>query len=207
MSSPLPVLRQLECLQPFGMANPAPVFAVNGVEILQARRVGYDGKHLKLLVRDPETGLEVGAIGFRMGELENCLGPNLRVDLAFKPTINQWEEREEVQLELRDIRLAPQMPLLAAKEAGAALEREPMELVDARACRTNMPILPGFSRKGSVPWWSSTVQRKALPWLRSFPCRVPRSAWCTVGWGMGSMMLPWRWQQLIRPPCCRGLRP
>jgi len=147
----LPVLRQLECLQPFGMANPAPVFAVNGVEILQARRVGYDGKHLKLLVRDPETGLEVGAIGFRMGELENCLGPNLRVDLAFKPTINQWEEREEVQLELRDIRLAPQMPLLAAKEAGAALEREPMELVDARRVQDKHAYLARLLEEGERP--------------------------------------------------------
>ncbi len=147
----LPLLKELDYLQPFGMANPAPVFAVRQVEILQARRVGHEGKHLKLLVRDPDTGAQIGAIGFRMGKLENRLGPNRCVDLAFKPTINEWEGREEVQLELRDVRLASQGPLLAAVEAGAALLREPIELVDARHVQEKEAYLDRLIKEGERP--------------------------------------------------------
>jgi single-stranded-DNA-specific exonuclease len=147
----LPVLRQLDGLQPFGMANPAPVFAVQQVQVLHSRRVGQEGKHLRLLVKDPASGLEVSAIGFRMGDLEGCLSRHCLVDLAFRPTINHWESREEVQLELRDIRPASQMPLLASRQVSASLLREPVELVDARHVQDKRAYLARLREAGERP--------------------------------------------------------
>ena len=55
------LVEQLRQLEPCGYANPQPVFASRGLEVLSARLVGSDGKHLKLAVRDPEDAHQHGS--------------------------------------------------------------------------------------------------------------------------------------------------
>ena len=49
------------------LRQPAAGFC-RGLEVVSARPVGSDGKHLKLAVRDPRTRTAMDAIVFRLGE-------------------------------------------------------------------------------------------------------------------------------------------
>ena len=96
------LVEQLRQLEPCGYANPQPVFASRGLEVLSARLVGSDGKHLKLAVRDPRTRTGMDAIAFRMGEWYGNL-PS-RVDLAYAVEINEFNGRKSLQLNVKDMR-------------------------------------------------------------------------------------------------------
>jgi len=98
------LVAQLGGLEPCGYANPQPVFASTGLEVLSARLVGSDGKHLKLAVRDPRTRTAMDAIAFRMGEWYGHL-PS-RVDLAYAVEINEFNGRKSLQLNVKDLRAA-----------------------------------------------------------------------------------------------------
>jgi hypothetical protein len=54
------------------------------------------------------------AIGWNMAERGKALGPGTPCSLVFHPTINEWNNHREVQLEIRDF---------AIDAAGAQRER------------------------------------------------------------------------------------
>ncbi|MCX7670285.1 MAG: DHH family phosphoesterase, partial [Anaerolineae bacterium] len=96
-------------LEPCGYGNPQPVLASLGVEIADARPVGQDGQHLKLVVRDPAaTGPNarrvVDAIAFRQGAWYGQL-PR-RVDLAYTLELNEYNGEQRLQLNVKDLRPA-----------------------------------------------------------------------------------------------------
>jgi single-stranded-DNA-specific exonuclease len=98
------LVEQMRLLEPCGYANPQPVFASTGLEVISARLVGADGRHLKLAVRDPKTRTAMDAIAFRMGEWYDNL-PS-RVDLAYAVEINEFNGRKALQLNVKDMRAA-----------------------------------------------------------------------------------------------------
>ena len=98
------LVEQLRLLEPCGYANTQPTFASLGLEVVSARPVGADRKHLKLAVRDPRTKALWDAIAFRMGEWYGEL-PH-RVDLAYAVEVNEFNGRKTLQLNVKDIRPA-----------------------------------------------------------------------------------------------------
>ena len=96
------LVRDMQRLGPFGPGNRRPVFCVRGVEVtLPARRVGKTGDHLQLQVRQGRSSLK--CIGFSFGPMEPHLKPGTIVDLAVEPTINDYNGRREIQLEIKDM--------------------------------------------------------------------------------------------------------
>ena len=120
-----------------------------------------------------------------MGDLEGCLSRHCLVDLAFRPTINHWESREEVQLELRDIRPASQMPLLASRQVSASLLREPVELVDARHVQDKRAYLARLREAGERPLIVVNSPKEAASLAEQLIVREPRAV-------ARSMILPSR---------------
>ena len=101
-----PALRLLEHLEPFGEANPEPVFLATGVEIVSDPKVVGRGRgHLTLIVRQDGPGLK--AIGFGMGPRATEFSRGQRVRIAFTPRISEWRGRSAIELELKDIRPEP----------------------------------------------------------------------------------------------------
>lgn len=97
------LMRDIQLLEPTGNANPSPTLAVNGVRVLEMRTVGRDDRHLKLkIARAGQPPLD--AIGFGLGawalELSDC------ADVAFQLEINDWQGRQSLQMNLKDIRPA-----------------------------------------------------------------------------------------------------
>ena len=94
--------KQLKWLEPYGMENEKPVFAMSGVEVISANTMGADNRHLKLFVRAGEK--EIEAVGFSMGDYAKYLPPARRIDIAFNLEINNFRDTERVQLILKDIK-------------------------------------------------------------------------------------------------------
>jgi single-stranded-DNA-specific exonuclease len=101
-------------LEPCGYANPQPVFASRGLEVVEQRPVGRESQHLKLTVRDPvatgpQARLVRDAIAFRMGEWSGKLPP--RIDLAYTFESNEFNGAARLQLNVKDLRPAGTYPM------------------------------------------------------------------------------------------------
>ncbi len=94
-------------LAPFGVGNPEPVLVARRLQVMRSpRRVGQN--HLKMRVRQsPRDNQVVEAIGFNLGSFVEPLSqPSApRVDLAFVPERNVWNDREILQLRVKDLRI------------------------------------------------------------------------------------------------------
>ena len=94
--------KQLKWLEPVGMDNEKPVFAVKGVKVVNASVMGADGKHLR--VRVDISGNVVDAVGFGFGEYAKYLVPDRMIDIAFNLDVNNFMNNEKVQLIIKDIK-------------------------------------------------------------------------------------------------------
>ena len=94
---------ELQMLAPFGQGNPKPLFAAKGVRLAsQPRKVGVKGDHLQLAVTDNTNTLR--CIGFGLGRLDKKLLEHDFFDVAFYPQINNFNNAENVELVLADVR-------------------------------------------------------------------------------------------------------
>lgn len=97
------LLGELAQLEPTGYGNPDAKFVSRSVKVKSSRAVGADGKHLKLTFED-ERGVNLDAIGFRLGALKEQLPT--RVDVLYSLESNEYNGRTSLQLNLKDIKPA-----------------------------------------------------------------------------------------------------
>ena len=94
-------VHEINRLQPFGVDNPAPSFAVKNIKIHKIS-VMSEGKHLRMtLLKD---GKYLDAVGFGMGEYYHHLEEGDFIDVAFALDINDYKGFQNVQLILKDIK-------------------------------------------------------------------------------------------------------
>ncbi|MCY3741638.1 MAG: single-stranded-DNA-specific exonuclease RecJ [Candidatus Poribacteria bacterium] len=99
----LDTLKELEQFEPFGQENPTPLFGKRGVKVADGtpRTMGQDGSHLKMFVND--GGVRHCAIAWGAGDqIVTFNRPNVSLDVAFSPQINEWQGTRSVQLILKD---------------------------------------------------------------------------------------------------------
>ncbi len=89
-----------EALQPFGMANPQPLFCARAVSLAGEPRVMKE-KHLSLMLR--QDGDEYRAVWF--GAASEKL-PRLPWDIAFQIERNEWQGNVTPQIHIRAVRQA-----------------------------------------------------------------------------------------------------
>lgn len=107
--------RRIQEFAPYGMGNPEPVFATRNIQVVDARLVGKDGKHLKLRLRtrfvpqgkqNSELRNEIfEAIGFGLGKLYKQLSPEKPIEVAYTIDLDTWNGNKRLQLKLKDLRL------------------------------------------------------------------------------------------------------
>lgn len=93
--------KSLAVLEPYGMGNPKPLFALTDVRVLSSQTL-TNGKHLKLRLQC--GGTEVDAIGFGMGEYGALVRGGDFVDVAGNLEINAFRGVERIQIVLKDIK-------------------------------------------------------------------------------------------------------
>lgn len=89
--------------EPFGKANPAPLFISHGLIVKGMEAVGNEGKHLRLMLGDDE-GRTIKAIGFCFGHWCERLKLGDRIDLVFEVSINEWNGNRRLQLKVIDLK-------------------------------------------------------------------------------------------------------
>ncbi len=96
--------KMLLSLEPFGMGNEKPVFAMSGARIMNIAAVGIDNKHLRL--RISKNDHIINCIGFGMGDFVASIKQGDNINLAFQMDINNHQGIESVQLILKDIKIS-----------------------------------------------------------------------------------------------------
>jgi single-stranded-DNA-specific exonuclease len=102
----LKTVEQIEQLAPFGEGNARPVLCSSGVVLAEPpRRMGEGERHLSLRLKQEQATLRAVAFGKAewADELGKAAGP---LDVAFRPVINQYKGRRNVELHLVDWRPA-----------------------------------------------------------------------------------------------------
>lgn len=98
------LLDAMQKLEPFGQANPRPLFAARGVIPVGIDAIGEGGKHLRLSARG-KGGRMAKFIGFRFGEWASKLKPGAPIDVAFELGVNEWKGNRELQLRIVDLKV------------------------------------------------------------------------------------------------------
>lgn len=90
----IPLVEELALLEPYGMGNPRPVFGCRDMRPASADAIGAEGKHLRLALGTPEH--RVAGLYWNHGELAAVLAEE-SVDIAYVPSINEWQGTYSVQ--------------------------------------------------------------------------------------------------------------
>jgi len=98
-----PAVQHLARLAPFGQGNEPPVVAIRGCKLIgPPHRMGRSGQAVSLTLGQDGTTLR--AVGFAMGDLPDHLVGVNTVDVAGEPSLNTYNGRTTVQLQLRDVK-------------------------------------------------------------------------------------------------------
>ncbi len=100
----LRTVQQIEQLAPFGAGNPRPVLSASGVSLPEPpRRMGSGERHMSAKIS--QHGVTMRSVAFGQGdwveELAQASGP---FDIAYRPVINEFRGRQNVELHLVDWR-------------------------------------------------------------------------------------------------------
>ena len=94
-------VNDLKYLEPFGEGNKMPIFMYKNLKIDSIRALS-EGKHLKLTLKDDNAIID--AIGFNLGRLSSEYRIGDKIDVAGSLEVNTFNSRENVQINLKDIR-------------------------------------------------------------------------------------------------------
>lgn len=92
----------LEKFAPFGQGNPQPIFGIQELTLLDAKTIGKEGQHLKLIVSN-QNGEPLTCLAWNYGQLADQLQPGQKIDLAGSLQINRWHDRKSVQMIVKDL--------------------------------------------------------------------------------------------------------
>ncbi len=97
----LDLVKIVEKLEPYGEANPEPLFCSRSV-IVKSPPVVLSRETLKFSVTDGKNIFS--AVGFGMGSYQSLVKEGKTIDIAYKISIDDWNKKPVVQLELKDIK-------------------------------------------------------------------------------------------------------
>ncbi len=110
----LPLIEELEVMEPCGRENPEALFVAEQVEITSIHRIGKDHNHVK--IQAAADGAEIEGVGWHMGDYTDYIFAGDRVNLAFKMKINEFRDVVKPQLILEDIHMKQQQDIRIDRE-------------------------------------------------------------------------------------------
>ena len=90
------LLDELSVLEPFGEGNVEPIFELKNVEVVEARGVGKDEKHLRMVVEDGK-GQRMTLVSFFAPEEWMKTEVGAKVDVTVQLIRNEWNGRVSVE--------------------------------------------------------------------------------------------------------------
>ena len=99
------LVNKLEDFEPFGEGNQPVRLVSHGLEVIDLQKVGLDGKHLRLSVKQNEKIEKIIAFGFGL-TWGNKLKIGDKIDAVFEVSVNEWNGHKEIQLKLVDLKMS-----------------------------------------------------------------------------------------------------
>ncbi len=170
------LVEQIEQLQPFGTANPAPIFGSCSWELKSWRLVGADQKHLKLNLQ--KNGRTLTPIVFSGAPLLKKLEKGRLVDLAFKLKEGFYRDQRTLETEVKDLSYSDN--IIDGR----------LEIIDWRGCRNRFDRAKEIAAnsKGNAVLFASTAARAAK--LESSCPQGSRSMFVTSSVLSGNIEIP-----------------
>lgn len=97
------LIEQLERLEPFGCANPEPLFLIKSLIVQNYFRMGTNSEHLKLFLINGSVVLQ--GVFFRGGDVAEKLKPGCRISVVFRLSVNDWNGKKSLQLLVEDLEI------------------------------------------------------------------------------------------------------
>ena len=99
------IVREMDGLAPFGLANPEPLLGARDTNIIQSEVVGKN--HLKLKIKQKNGQFAAGnrmwdGIAYGKGDIHPLNGNGF--DIAFIPYIDEWNGNKNLKLKVKEIR-------------------------------------------------------------------------------------------------------
>ena len=137
----LQAVEDLQLLEPFGEENSPPHLALRNLRLQKPPTImGKEKNHLKLFVTDGEETLE--AVGWGMADHFIALkNKNIRLDLAFEPEINEWNNSRRVQLKISDLHIHTLERSTVGRMFPTEDEKSPVKIVDHRVLDNKLDYL------------------------------------------------------------------
>lgn len=89
------LVKLLETLEPFGNGNPQPILKSENVLVVNLRRMGAEGQHVKLELQD-DSGLKLQMLAFSAPE-HFFVEPGERITVWYQPDVNEWQGRRMIE--------------------------------------------------------------------------------------------------------------
>lgn len=115
----VPLIEEIETLEPYGMANPTPVLALEEATISDLFLMGQQKKHAKVLLEREDSTID--AIAWNRPDLHASFFPGDRVKVAFTVQKNEWNGHVSPQLMIQDMALLEGRSLALTKEGLRAM--------------------------------------------------------------------------------------
>ena len=96
--------REIQRLAPFGVGNPVPVFATNGLDVTGGPWV-LKNRHLKIRVGANGTGVD--AIWWKNGNAAATIPGGSKIDVAYTLNRNEYRGVESLLMTVQDLRTQP----------------------------------------------------------------------------------------------------
>lgn len=94
-------LEEINQFGPFGFGNKEPIISINSVKVVNVKRVGNGGDHLKLTFR--KDVVTIDAIGFKIGEKFAKIKSGDILNIAGYLDLNKFNGVESIQFKIVDI--------------------------------------------------------------------------------------------------------
>lgn len=98
----LELVEDLKLLEPFGAGNEEPVICIKSPEIVETRRMGDQGQHLRIDLRGKD-GKILKCVAFSAPEAWFNLDNNETYNFLIKPVENEWNGTRSVEARLIDV--------------------------------------------------------------------------------------------------------
>ena len=97
------LIREFECLEPFGKGNPRPLFAQKNIQVSRFSVFGKNKNVAKMLLTD-ETGCRQEGIYFGdMERITETLSKKAAVSILYYPRINEYQGRRSLQIVIQSV--------------------------------------------------------------------------------------------------------
>lgn len=98
----IPLFNAIETLQPFGIGNPQPVFALKQLTIASIQSIGNQQQHLKIILKSTADQF-LTALWFQAPDWAKELPAGEMIDCAGMLNQNTWRNKTTIQLILKDV--------------------------------------------------------------------------------------------------------